>query len=253
MTRPKQVDDAANATFYDRDADTYDATRFYDEHGMRESKRLRDLLARRMHTEATTRVLEVGCGTGRATQWLAPMAHELTLVDVAPAMLAAASRRALDANPRLKLTICRGSTFELPIRPASFDFVVSINMLGHLSDLDTAISQLASVLRVGGTMIVSTPSLHSAYLPAALIVNRRQQAIGQQVFSKWPSRADVTSALERGSMSLDVIDAAVHVPRAVRRVPLLPRALSGADALAARGGIAARLAPWLLWTATKQA
>ena len=253
MTRPEQLDDAANATFYDRDASTYDATRFDDVHGMRESRRLRELLIKRMRHDNSLRVLEVGCGTGRATQWLAPMSSQLTLVDVAPTMLDAASRRALDANPDVELTNCRASAFKLPFPPGVFDVVVSINMLGHLSDLDAVIGQLAGTLRVGGTMIVSTPSLYSVYLPAGLVVNRRRVAIGQHVYSKWPSRADVSTALERSCMSIDAIDAAVHVPRAVRRAPLIPRILSGADYLAARGGAAARLAPWLLWTATKRA
>ena len=79
---------------------------------------------------APQRILDVGCGTGYLLRQLAdrcPDAAELTGVDPASAMIAAA--RAAAAGERLRWL--EGTAEELPFPEGSFDLVVSTTSFDH--------------------------------------------------------------------------------------------------------------------------
>ena len=62
------------------------------------------------------RVLEIACGTGHWTQFIAPVALHVTALDAAPEMLTLARARV----PERKVEFRVGDAYDLP-RPASFD------------------------------------------------------------------------------------------------------------------------------------
>ncbi len=103
------------------------------------------------------RVLELACGTGRLTWPLAALGLQLTGVDNAPAMLAAAQQRAraVPVAPRWVQADMRA----LPFAGAGFDMVfIGINSLGHLltlADLNACLRGVRAALRPGGRWLVS--------------------------------------------------------------------------------------------------
>jgi SAM-dependent methyltransferase len=84
------------------------------------------------------RVLEVGCGEGELARTLARVGHSVTAIDPqAP------------EGP-----IFRRTRIEEFTDPAQFDHVVAILSLHHVEDLGIALSNMADLLRVWGTLVV---------------------------------------------------------------------------------------------------
>ena len=100
---------------------------------------------------APRRVLEVGCGWGELAEWIArETGAEVVAVDLSPRMVELASERGIAATV--------ADVQALPFADASFDVVVAAWMLYHVPDLDRALSEIARVLRPGGTFVASTNS-----------------------------------------------------------------------------------------------
>lgn len=97
------------------------------------------------------RVLEVAVGTGRSLEFYAP-GIELTGVDLSPAMLRRARRRAreLELTPTLKVADAE----QLPFPDASFDSVVCALGLCSIPRPDVAVREMARVLVPGGTLLL---------------------------------------------------------------------------------------------------
>jgi len=95
-------------------------------------------------------VLELGCGTGQITGWLAGQVHPGRVVgaDFSPAMLAEARRRGLDAEFR-ELDICA----EAPAT-AEFDAALCCNAFPHFRNQAAALRQIARCLRPAGGLTV---------------------------------------------------------------------------------------------------
>lgn len=98
-------------------------------------------------------ILEVGAGSGGITEFLN---HPVTGVDIAFA------RTAERTTPFL--TQVEASADELPFADASYDIVLSLEMLEHVEKDKRAavLREMVRVLRPGGRMIVSFPSDETA-------------------------------------------------------------------------------------------
>lgn len=92
-------------------------------------------------------VLDAGCGTGRYLRLCADRGASIVGLDLSAPMLCYA--RAI-----CRRVVC-GGVCEMPLRSASVDVVVCGLALGDLKDLAAAISELARVVRPGGTVIYS--------------------------------------------------------------------------------------------------
>lgn len=107
----------------------------------------REWIAERAHG----RVLEVAIGTGRSLEFYAP-GIELTGVDLSPAMLRRARRRAreLGLTPIFKAADAE----QLPFDDAAFDTVVCALGLCSIPRPDVAVAEMARVLVPGGTLLL---------------------------------------------------------------------------------------------------
>ena len=96
---------------------------------------------------APAQVLELGAGTGKLTERLVAMGHDVTATDPSEQMLDLLSK----AVPRAR---CATSSAEdLPMANASFDVVVAAQAF-HWFDLERALPEIARVLRPGGVLAV---------------------------------------------------------------------------------------------------
>lgn len=125
--------------------------------------RLLDPVARRM---GSGRVLEVGCGTGA----MARLLESRYGWQVTPADLSAEGLRHARANGCARLVRCDG--LRLPFPDASFDALITLDMLVHLEPGEerAAFREFARVLKPGGMLILRAAafrflsSRHSAYV-----------------------------------------------------------------------------------------
>ena len=102
-------------------------------------------------------VLDLGCGTGRHTAWLAESGARVTAVDFSVKMLEQARRKVPGANVRF---VVHDLHDRLPLGDASFDAVVSGLVLEHLRDLGGFFREAHRVLRPRGRGVVS--AMHPA-------------------------------------------------------------------------------------------
>jgi SAM-dependent methyltransferase len=98
------------------------------------------------------RILDAGCGPGGTTLALATLAPTVG-VDVHPRALALARRR--NTGPLVRASVAR-----LPFSDASFDAVVSVDVLYHreVGDDAAALAELARVCRPGGAVLLWLPA-----------------------------------------------------------------------------------------------
>jgi malonyl-CoA O-methyltransferase len=102
-------------------------------------------------------VLELGCGTGRHTAWLADAGARVTAVDFSEGMLREARRKVAGASVEF---LVHDLHDPLPFASGSFDLVVSGLVLEHLRDPGPFFAEARRVLRAGGRAILS--SVHPA-------------------------------------------------------------------------------------------
>lgn len=96
------------------------------------------------------RALDVGCGTGICTAWLAQQGLEVTGLDRDPAMLAAARAKAPEAR------LLEGDATALPFAEGEFDLAVAITLFCFLDGRHrrAAAPELLRVVRPGGRAVV---------------------------------------------------------------------------------------------------
>src|SRR5216684_3220697 len=96
--------------------------------------------------------LDAGCGTGSLSLELAARGQRVSGVDFAPAMLAAARRKA--AARHLSVSFAEGDAEQLPFPPGSFDLVISRHVLWTLPHPEAAVDEWIRVLRPGGRLAI---------------------------------------------------------------------------------------------------
>jgi ubiquinone/menaquinone biosynthesis C-methylase UbiE len=102
-------------------------------------------------------ILDLGCGTGRHSLWLAAAGATVTAVDFSEGMLAEA-RRKLGAE---EIEFIRHDLHQpLSFTDGQFDLVVSGLVLEHLRELDGFFAEAHRVLQSGGRAVVS--AMHPA-------------------------------------------------------------------------------------------
>lgn len=140
---------------YDDWSEQYDSNR----------NRTRDLegsaLRALMDSPTLGRVLEIGCGTGKNTEWLAERADRITAVDLSEGMLAKA---------RTKVTASTVTFVQSDIlQPWSFaegpyDLVTFSLVLEHIEDLGSILRKTAEVLAPDGCVYIGELHPFKQYL-----------------------------------------------------------------------------------------
>lgn len=102
------------------------------------------------------RVVEIGCGAGRLTRFMAADFASVVGIDVSDGMLKVAQANIDASNVDLRL----GDGVTLPVESGSADGVFSTHVFQHFESFALAranFSEVARVLRPGGTMMVHLP------------------------------------------------------------------------------------------------
>lgn len=109
-----------------------------------------------------SRILELGCGAGWATEWLARLGFKVTALDINDDMLhlgrerMAACRRAFPETP-MSAVFVTGDAEALEFADESFDAVCCLNALHHIPDIPKALAEIHRVLKKGGRFLFFEP------------------------------------------------------------------------------------------------
>ncbi|WP_437605032.1 class I SAM-dependent methyltransferase [Sorangium sp. So ce834] len=133
------------ATAYDRWSATYDD----------DPNRTRELSAAVLRARGLTiagrDVIEIGCGTGLNTQWLAERAGSVLALDFSEGMLRQA--RARVGSPRVRF-VQHDIRSPWPAALGSSDVVIAMLVLEHIEHVDAIFAEAARALRAGGELFL---------------------------------------------------------------------------------------------------
>lgn len=194
-------------------------------------------------------VADIGCGAGTQAFLWAEQGHRVTGLDVSEPLITLARQRATEKNLSVDFRV--GTATALPWADRSMDICLLPELLEHVTDWETCLSEAARLLRPGGLLYLSTTNvlcpiqqefnlpLYSWY-PAALkrycerlAVTTRPQLASYAKYPavNWFSFYSLRRALSaKGFECLDRFDlldtkqkgvTAKGVIAAVRKVPLL--------------------------------
>ncbi len=175
---------------YDRWAAEYDTDR----------NRTRDLDADATRTTLAARhpaqILELGCGTGKNTAFLATLGAPVQALDFSAAMLARAEARDL---PGVTFTVA-DLTAPWPRADASTDLIVGNLVLEHIADLDHIFAEAARCLGPGGTLFISELHPFRQYLGTQANFAQGGEQVAIPAFVHHLS--DFTAAAARAGLTL---------------------------------------------------
>jgi ubiquinone/menaquinone biosynthesis C-methylase UbiE len=97
------------------------------------------------------RYLEIGCGTGKNTEWLITRAQEVTAVDLSEEMLAKAKAK---INSTRVQFIQADITTPWTFTQGSYDVVGFSLVLEHIDNLPAVFEKVAAVLKPGGYVYI---------------------------------------------------------------------------------------------------
>ncbi|MBI4022827.1 class I SAM-dependent methyltransferase [Candidatus Berkelbacteria bacterium] len=129
------------------------------------------LLAR--HAPDAERIVELGCGPGWLSLFLAQLGYTVTGFDLSPQMIAVAKEKAKQAGVAVTFVV---ADMEAPIalEPADrVDVVLIYDALHHCQADEPALRSAAQRLRPGGVLILAEPNRAHASDPAAVAATKR--------------------------------------------------------------------------------
>jgi SAM-dependent methyltransferase len=157
-----------------------------------------DALLRLLPEQPLGRLLDIGTGTGRLLELLAPRVAAGLGIDASRAMLALARSR-LAAPGRSHCAVRQADMYRLPLADGSYDLAVLQMVLHYAEDPAAALAEARRVLRPGGSLIIVDLAEHA---PTELT---------SRLAHRWPGFSDVAMRERLHAAGLD--------PRASIAVP----------------------------------
>ena len=107
-----------------------------------------------------SKILDLGCGNGISARLLNQADFDVIGTDISPLFLEDARTW---ENPRLRYHVC--DVMELPFENDSFNVICSNELVEHLPDVETALTEMIRVVHKGGRIVISGPNLCSPLIP----------------------------------------------------------------------------------------
>lgn len=170
----------------------------------------------------TSRVLEVGCGTGNYVNALQGAGCARWGIDPSEQMLGWARRRSRE------VAFQQGAAEQLDFPDASFDFVFSVDVIHHVRDRAAYFGEAARILAPGGRLCTVTESvddirhrLHSRYFPESVDVEVARYASIAMLRSEMRSAGFGAITDQHVDLASQVTDATPYRERAFSSLHLI--------------------------------
>jgi 2-polyprenyl-3-methyl-5-hydroxy-6-metoxy-1,4-benzoquinol methylase len=108
---------------------------------------------------AGAKVLDVGCGSGWLSEWLARLGYDVTGMDISPALIEISRQRVgnlpyrVDGETPLKCRFVAQDVETAPL-PETFDAAVCYDSLHHFDDENAVLRHISAMLRPGGQLFI---------------------------------------------------------------------------------------------------
>lgn len=163
------------------------------------------------------RLLDVCCGTGNVAELLADRGYTVAGVDLSPAMIEAARRKATELDYDIRYEAADAAEFDLgETFDGAYSFFDSLNYITDLGQLHRALTRVAAHLEPGGTFVFD---LNTAYAFEQRMFNQQDTRKKARVQYNWVGDYDPASRIIRVAMEFWVDGERVveeHVQRAHR-------------------------------------
>ncbi|MBX3414714.1 MAG: methyltransferase domain-containing protein [Pirellulales bacterium] len=120
------------------------------------------------------RVLDVGCGTGTNSVWLAQQGFDITGIDVAPLAIEQAEKRAHESGVQVRFTVA--DVFDLPELGAPFEFFFDRGCYHAVrrNDPSKYAPSIAARLSLGARGLILTGNAREPHEPGPPVVSEEQ-------------------------------------------------------------------------------
>ena len=119
-------------------------------------------------------ILDAGCGNCRDAEYL------ITSSDVRPGMYITMDisqgmlRGCKEQSNLARFSLVQADLLQIPIRTGTVTKLICTEVLEHIPDWTSAVSEFARVLKPGGDLIVSTPNIYSMYYPQKKVLEEKK-------------------------------------------------------------------------------
>lgn len=138
--------------------------------------------------------LDIGCGAGTYSRWLAQQGLRVVGIDYSQPTL----RKALERTGGADVAYCAADAMKLPFATASVDGAVCLGVLQAISHSETLINELARVIRLGGTLWVDALNYHGL---AGCWDRTRRKLKGKPLHVRYESASTLTKILVSAGFS----------------------------------------------------
>ncbi|MDX9829422.1 MAG: class I SAM-dependent methyltransferase [Anaerolineae bacterium] len=231
MSEPRRLCDYENSSY---------RTDFWEGQGREYEDRAERLALRRLLPPAGRRLVDVGAGFGRLSDFYEGY-EQVVLLDYSTSLLRQAQER-LGRDPRLAYVAA--NFYAMPFAAGTFDAAMMVRVMHHVEDVPAFLGQMGHILAGGGSFVVEFAS--KRHLKSIL-----RWALGRQRWSPFDPEpyefVEMNFDFHPAWMRARLAEAAFHVKqcRTVShfRLPLLKR-LVPAGALAALDGLLQPTGAW---------
>lgn len=131
------------------------------------------------------RLLDVGCGDGAYTVHLAEGFDRVDAIDIQADRLALFRERLKDDSLSERISVRDMSADRLDYDDDTFDYVVAIEVLEHITELDQALREIQRVLRPGGRFAFTTPNRWFPFETHGVLYRGRRYSPARAPFVTW--------------------------------------------------------------------
>jgi ubiquinone/menaquinone biosynthesis C-methylase UbiE/DNA-binding transcriptional ArsR family regulator len=125
-------------------------------------------------------LLDLGAGTGRMLELLAPFANRAVGVDLSAAMLSLGRAR-VEQNGLRNVQLRQGDVYAPPVERGGYDLVVIHQVLHFLDDPGRALAEAGRALRPGGRLLVVDFAAHEEEALREHFAHRRLGFAGEEI------------------------------------------------------------------------
>jgi ubiquinone/menaquinone biosynthesis C-methylase UbiE len=150
------------------------------------------------HCSLEDNVLDIGCGHGVVSEFLAEKGIHVTAIDISEKLLNELGNRISGRN--LPIEIKQGDAYHIPAADEVFDIVVARMFLPHFPDWHVVLKEMTRVTKKGGKLLVHFSSKENTDLGKRLALNDCVFGTSPNPNDPWTFYAE-TDAEELGKVS----------------------------------------------------